>query len=129
MLEVKLSIGDLARQAGVRTSAVRYYESVGLLTPPTRVSGRRVYDAGALDVLRLIQLAKSAGFSVAEIRRLLNGFDRTTPASARWQAMATRKLADVNELIERAEHMRDLLEKLLTCTCVQLAQCVQPRRA
>ena len=127
MLEVKLSIGDLARQAGVRPSALRYYESVGLLSPPTRVNGRRVYDASATDVLRLIQLAKSAGFSVAEIRKLLNGFDRTTPASARWQAMATRKLQDVGELIERAERMRDLLEKLLTCQCVQLAECVRPR--
>jgi MerR family redox-sensitive transcriptional activator SoxR len=129
MLEVKLTIGDLARQAGVRTSALRYYESVGLLAAPTRVNGRRVYDASAADVLRLIQLAKSAGFSMAEIRRLLNGFDRATPASARWQAMATRKLEDVNALIDRAEHMRDLLQKLLTCQCVQLAECVRPRRA
>lgn len=129
MVEVKLSIGDLARQAGVRPSALRYYESVGLLAPPMRVSGRRVYEAGALDVLRLIQLAKGAGFSVAEIRKLLNGFDRTTPASARWQTMAGRKLEDVNALIERAERMRDLLEKLLTCRCVQLAECVRPRRA
>lgn len=127
MLEVKLSIGDLARQAGVRPSALRYYESVGLLAAPTRVSGRRVYDPSAVDVLRLVQLAKSAGFSVAEIRKLLNGFDRTTPASARWQAMATRKLEDVNALIERAERMRDMLEKLLTCKCVQLAECVRPR--
>ncbi|HTD59711.1 MAG TPA: MerR family transcriptional regulator [Gemmatimonadaceae bacterium] len=129
MLEVKLTIGDLARQAGVRTSALRYYESVGLLAPPTRVNGRRVYDASAIDVLKLIQLAKGAGFSMAEIRRLLNGFDRATPASARWQAMATRKLEDVNALIERAEHMRGLLRKLLTCQCVQLAECVRPRRA
>jgi MerR family redox-sensitive transcriptional activator SoxR len=129
MLEVKLTIGDLARQAGVRTSALRYYESVGLLAPPTRVNGRRVYDASAIHVLKLIQLAKSAGFSMAEIRRLLNGFDRATPASARWQAMATRKLEDVNALITRAEHMRDLLQKLLTCQCVQLAECVRPRRA
>ena len=129
MLEVKLTIGDLARQAGVRTSALRYYESVGLLAPPTRVNGRRVYDTSAMDVLKLIRLAKSAGFSMAEIRRLLNGFDRATPASARWQAMATRKLEDVNALIERAEHMRDLLQKLLTCQCVQLAECVRPRRA
>jgi MerR family transcriptional regulator, redox-sensitive transcriptional activator SoxR len=129
MLEVKLSIGDLARQAGVRPSALRYYETVGLLPPPTRVSGRRVYDASAIDVLRLIQLAKGAGFSVAEIRKLLNGFDRGTPASPRWQAMASRKLGDVNALIAHAQRMRDLLEKLLTCQCVQLADCVRPRRA
>jgi MerR family transcriptional regulator, redox-sensitive transcriptional activator SoxR len=126
MLEVKLTIGELARRTGLRTSALRYYESVGLIPRPTRVSGRRMYESSALDSLKLIQLAKSAGFSMAEIRRLLHGFDRMTPASVRWQAMATRKLEDVTALIERAEQMRDLLEKLLTCRCVQLSECVGP---
>jgi MerR family transcriptional regulator, redox-sensitive transcriptional activator SoxR len=126
MLEVKLTIGDVARQAGVRASALRYYESVGLLPSPTRVAGRRMYESSVLDAIRLIQLAKRAGFSVAEIRRLMHGFERTTPASARWQAMATRKLQDVNALIAEAEQMRDVLQKLLTCTCVQLSECVRP---
>lgn len=123
---VGLAIGDVARQAGVRTSALRYYESVGLLGPPRRVSGRRVYSADVLDVLRLVQLAKGAGFTVTEIRRLLHGFDRATPASARWQAMAARKLRDVTELIDRARDMQRVLEALLTCKCVELADCVRP---
>ena len=121
-----LTIGAVARQAQVRTSALRYYESVGLLGSPRRVSGRRVYDADVLVVLRLILLAKGAGFTVAEIRRLLHGFDRTTPASARWQAMAARKLRDVTELIGRARHMQRVLQALLTCECVDLADCVRP---
>jgi MerR family transcriptional regulator, redox-sensitive transcriptional activator SoxR len=123
---VGLTIGAVARQAQVRTSALRYYESVGLLGPPRRVSGRRVYDADVLVVLRLIHLAKGAGFTVAEIRRLLHGFDRTTPASARWQAMAARKLRDVTELIGRARQMQRVLEELLSCKCVDLAECVRP---
>jgi DNA-binding transcriptional MerR regulator len=90
------------------------------------VSGRRVYDADVLVVLRLIHLAKGAGFTMAEIRRLLHGFDRTTPASARWQAMAARKLRDVTELIGRARQMQRVLEALLTCKCVDLAECVRP---
>lgn len=126
MVEVKLSIGEVARRAGLRPSAVRYYEAAGIVPAPTRASGRRVYDASVLDVLKLVQLAKSAGFSMAEIKRLLHGFDRATPASARWQAMATRKLQDVSALIAHAEQMRDLLQKLLTCTCVQLSDCVRP---
>ena len=125
---VGLTIGAVARQAHVRTSALRYYESVGLLGPPRRVSGRRVYDADVLVVLRLVHLAKGAGFTVAEIRRLLHGFDRTTPASARWQAMAARKLRDVTELIGRARRMQHVLEALLTCQCVELADCVRPAR-
>jgi MerR family transcriptional regulator, redox-sensitive transcriptional activator SoxR len=121
-----LTIGDVARQAQVRTSALRYYESVGLLGTPRRLSGRRVYDADVLIVLRLINLAKGAGFTMAEIRRLLHGFDRATPASARWQAMAAQKLRDVTELIGRARHMQRVLEALLTCKCVDLAECVRP---
>ncbi len=121
-----LTIGAVARQAQIWTSALRYYESVGLLGSPRRVSGRRLYDADVLVVLRLIHLAKGAGFTVAEIRLLLHGFDRTTPASARWQAMAERKLRDVTELIDRARHMQRVLEALLTCKCVDLAECVRP---
>jgi MerR family transcriptional regulator, redox-sensitive transcriptional activator SoxR len=123
-----LTIGAVARQAKVRTSTLRFYESVGLLAAPRRVSGRRVYDADVLDVLRLVNLAKGAGFTVAEIRRLLHGFDRATPASARWQAMAARKLRDVTVLIERARGMQQVLEALLTCECVELADCARPPR-
>jgi MerR family transcriptional regulator, redox-sensitive transcriptional activator SoxR len=124
-----LTIGEVARRAGVRPSAVRYYESVGLLDAPRRIGGRRVYDGDVFDALRLVQLAKGAGFTVAEIRRLRHGFDRTTPASARWHAMAARKLSDVLALIDRAQRMRVVLEALLTCECVELADCVRSPRA
>jgi MerR family redox-sensitive transcriptional activator SoxR len=123
-----LTIGAVARQAAVRTSALRYYESVGLLRPPRRVSGRRVYDAEVLDILRLVKLAQGAGFTVAEVRRLLHGFDRTTPASQRWRAMAAAKLRDIKLLIDRAHEMQRVLEALMTCKCTDLAECVRPAR-
>jgi MerR family redox-sensitive transcriptional activator SoxR len=122
-----LSIGEVARQAGVRPSALRYYESVGLLSPARRVAGRRMYDAASLDALRVIHLAKDAGFTVAEIRRLLHGFDGATAASARWQSLATRKLRDITALIARARRMQRVLEGLLTCECTELEECVRPR--
>lgn len=114
---VGLSIGEVARQAGVRASALRYYESVGLLPPARRVAGRRVYDAASLDALRVIHLAKDAGFTVADIRRLFHGFDSATAASARWQSLATRKLHDITALIARARRMQQVLEGLLSCEC------------
>lgn len=124
----ELTIGAVARQAAVRTSALRYYESVGLLRAPRRVSGRRVYDADVLGILRLVKLAQGAGFTVAEIRHLLHGFNRTTPASERWQAMAAGKLRDVKLLIDRAHEMQRVLEALMTCKCTDLADCVRPAR-
>lgn len=119
------SIGQVATQAGIRTSKIRYYESVGLLSAAPRVSGRRAYQREILDTLRLIQFAQDAGFSIDEIRHVLDGFDRRTPASVRWQTMAKRKLEDVQALMDRAQRMQRILEALLTCKCIQLSECAR----
>jgi MerR family redox-sensitive transcriptional activator SoxR len=124
-----LSIGVVAQRAGLRVSAIRFYESAGLIEPARRVSGRRVYDRGVFESIALVRLAQEAGFTVAEIRELLSGFESATPASTRWQALARRKLIDVAERIERAQRMKDLLERLLRCRCETLGQCVQKRVA
>jgi MerR family transcriptional regulator, redox-sensitive transcriptional activator SoxR len=124
----ELTIGQVAKQLGVRTSKIRYYETVGLLSAPSRVSGRRVYERDTMDTLRLIQFAQDAGFTIAEIRHVLRGFDRDTPASARWQKVARAKLEDVARLIERAEQMQHILESLLSCECVQLSECARQCR-
>ncbi len=125
--EANLTIGQVARQAGVSASALRYYESVGLIDAPRRRSGRRAYDDQVFDALRIVRLAGDAGFTLAEIRRLLHGFEPETPASRRWHALAERKLREVNALIERAERMQRLLESLLHCECRDLAECVRPQ--
>ena len=124
-----LSIGAIAKRAGLRVSAIRYYESVGLIAPARRVSGRRVYDEGVFSSIALVQLAQAAGFTLREARVLVSGFDRGTPASARWQTMARQKLADVQRRIEQAERMKQLLERLLQCRCETLEECVRARSA
>ena len=125
----RLPIGAVAKRAGLRVSALRYYEQAGLISPAQRVGGRRVYDDGVFSSIALVQLAQEAGFTVAETRMLISGFGRGTPASARWQAMARRKLVDVARRIEQAERMKGLLERLLHCRCETLDQCVQSRSA
>ena len=84
----ELAIGEVARRAGIRPSALRYYESIGLLPVPIRVSGRRRYDERTVQLLRVVQLAQQAGFTVAEIQTLLHGYAPETPPAARWRPLA-----------------------------------------
>lgn len=119
----ELSIGQVARAAGMRTSALRYYESVGLLPPPRRVSGQRRYDPAVLQTLALIQMAQHIGFSIPEMRALLHGFAPDTTPSERWQSMATQKLTEIDALIRHAQQVKALLEQVLDCQCATLNDC------
>ena len=92
-----MTIGQVVRQSGIPASTLRYYERIGLLPAPRRVSGQRRYDPDALKCLAWIQLAQRAGFKITEIKKLLYGFQRSTSRSDRWRTMATRKLAAAEE--------------------------------
>lgn len=123
MLTSTLTIGEVARRAGLRPSALRYYEELGLLDAPQRAGKHRRYEPGIFQRLAVIQLAQRAGFTIAEIGVLLNGFAPDTPAADRWQALATRKLAEVEEQLRRGEEMRRLLLASLRCGCLALDEC------
>ena len=121
-----LTIGEVAQRAGIRTSAIRYYESVDILPAPLRINGRRRYDSRVFDRLAIIQMAQQAGFTVSEIRALFNGFAADTPAAERWQALARQKLVEVDALLLRTQAMKQLLEeKLLRCRCLTLDECAR----
>jgi MerR family redox-sensitive transcriptional activator SoxR len=124
---VALNIGELARQAGLQTSAIRYYESIGLMPPPPRASGWRRYDPGAIDRLRVIKAAREVGFSIGEISMLLNGFPQGTAPSKRWRKLAARKLPEMDELIARATALRDLVQAGLNCTCGEIEMCISSK--
>lgn len=119
----ELTIGEVARRAGVRTSALRYYESIGLLPAPRRVNGRRRYDTGTIQLLAVLQLAQRAGFSIAEMQTLLHGFQPDTPPAARWQALASKKIAELDAQIQRAEQMKHILHTALQCGCLRIEDC------
>jgi MerR family redox-sensitive transcriptional activator SoxR len=120
----ELTISEIAKQAGIRASAIRYYESVGLLPLPKRVSGQRRYQADVLRRLAFIQAAQAVGFSVVEMQTLLQELDGDDPLSIRWQNLAQQKLLEVNALIQRAQSMKRMLENGLHCSCSDLEQCI-----
>ncbi len=119
-----VTIGEVARMTGVRPSALRYYESVRVLPAPGRVNGRRRYEAGELEVLKVVRFARGPGFSVAEIRTFLHGFPEGTPPSERWRWLAREKLPDVEALIERALGTKRVLERGLACGCERVEDCI-----
>jgi MerR family transcriptional regulator, redox-sensitive transcriptional activator SoxR len=121
----EMSIGQVARQVGIRASAIRYYEQAGLLPTPRRRSGQRRYGPAIVDRLALIEFAQQAGFTISEIRTLFEGFEEETPMSLRWQTLAREKLVEVDALIERAERMRHLLDQALTCGCLRPEDCAR----
>lgn len=118
-----MSIGDVARQTGIRPSAIRYYESVGVLPEPPRVAGQRRYGTEVLNRLSVVRMAKDAGLTVAEIVRLFHGFEPSTGAPDRWRALAEQKMIEIDEVIARAERMRHLLSASLRCACLTLDDC------
>jgi MerR family redox-sensitive transcriptional activator SoxR len=119
----ELSIGEVAREAGVPASTLRYYEKAGLLPTPPRRSGQRRYTEAVLGRISLIRLAREAGFTIGETRVFLSGFSEQTPPAARWRALAARKLEEVNALMERAQRMKSLLETSFQCRCPRLEDC------
>ncbi|MGF1471295.1 MAG: MerR family transcriptional regulator [Rubrobacteraceae bacterium] len=120
-----LTIGEVARRADVSASAIRYYEEVGLLGEPERIGGKRRYDEGVLLSLALIGGAKRAGFTLDKIRTLLHGFPAGTQATERWQALASEKLAEVEEAITQLRGTKELLEEALRCECASLDECAR----
>src|SRR5215475_4169101 len=94
-----LTIGEVARRAGIQSSAIRYYERVQVLPAPERINGRRRYDAGVLRRLAVIQLAQEAGFSMSQIRLLFNNPEGDVTLATRWQSHIHQKLAEVEALI------------------------------
>ena len=75
--------------------------------------------------LALIDLAKSAGFTIAEIKKLLSGFTRRTPPGVRWRALAAQKLVELDRRIEEAERMKRVLKVVTRCECPSFADCAR----
>jgi MerR family redox-sensitive transcriptional activator SoxR len=119
-----LSIGEVARQAGLRPSAVRYYERRGLLPVPKRVNGRRRYSPTIVQRLTIIQFAQQAGFTLEEIRSLFRIQEAVGLDAEHWRQAAHQKLAQLDAWIEQLQRMKGMLERGSMCACRQIEECV-----
>ncbi|SRR5581483_1724358 len=110
MAEELLTIGEVAKQAGVATSTIRYYEREGLLAPDARQSGQRRFRDATLRRLVFIGMLQDAGLALDDIGGILNAVD-----VAEWKAIAKRRLDALDEEIARKQEARELLAAALQC--------------
>ena len=115
-----LTIGELARRTGVTASALRYYEELGLLPAPARISGQRRYPESAARIIGMILLYSDAGFTLAEQKTLMASREDTC---GEWRRLARRKLAELDEQIARAQAARDAIRHGLRCPHEDITQC------
>jgi len=118
-----LAISDVARVFGLRTSAIRYYEQIGILPPPMRKNGQRRYDNSALFRLAVVQRARETGFTLEEIRELFFGFPPGTRPPKRWHQLSQRKIAELRDRMKRLKDMEALLKGVENCRCNALDEC------
>jgi len=117
----QLAIGEVAERAGMTASRIRYYESRGLLSQPERQAGKRRYGEDVLRRLEIIDAAQRVGFTLEEIRSLFGTRDQ--PAHERLRQLATMKLPELEELIERATTVRRMLKICSVCKCQSIEDC------
>lgn len=115
-----LTIGEVARQAGIAATTLRYYEQIGLVPAPERHGGQRRYDDSILARLEVIGLCKSAGFSLDEIALL---FADDAPGRPVSRALAESKLAEIDARMASLARARSVIEWGMRCTCPSIDAC------
>ncbi len=119
-----LSIGDLADRTGLAVSAIRYYETKGLIAPERNAGGQRRFMRSDIRRLSFIMIAQQFGFSLpqieAELRQLPNS---RPPNKTDWARISTRFRDVLNAKIETLERLRDNLDGCIGCGCLSLDSC------
>ena len=115
-----LTIGEVANRTGVTTSALRYYDELGLVRPARRVSGQRRYQGDAVATVAAVRFLQEAGFTLAETKRFLASRKR---AAGAWRSLAVRKCDELRQRIARDEAARQALEHALACPKEDLLAC------
>jgi MerR family redox-sensitive transcriptional activator SoxR len=119
MADDLLTIGELAARTGVTTSALRYYEELGLVRPATRDSGRRRYKLSAVERVGVVLLLQQVGFTLREVGRLVG----TRTSTRVWRQLASQKLADLDRQITKAQAARHAIDHAIQCPHESILDC------
>ena len=119
-----LTIGEPAERSGVAPSALRYYETQGLIRSTRTTGNQRRYQRSTLRRLAFIRSAQRVGLSLEEITDALDTLPGgRAPTTADWTRLSASWRGRINEQIERLERLRDRLDSCIGCGCLSLNRC------
>ena len=119
-----MTIGDLAERTGLSVSAIRFYETKGLVTPARNAGGQRRYLRSDIRRLSFVLVAQQLGFSIEDIRSALSSLpEGRTPTQKDWEKISRAFHAKLEERIQRMTRLRDYLDGCIGCGCLSLKKC------
>lgn len=119
-----LTIGDLAERTGLAVSAIRFYETHGIVRPLRNAGGHRRFGRSDLRRLSFAMIAQRLGFPLSEIAAHMAGLpDDRAPDKAAWEAIATGFRARIAERIAALQSLSDKLDGCIGCGCLSLDRC------
>lgn len=119
-----LPIGLLAKRSGVAASALRFYETQGLIKSTRSPAGRRVFTRDVLRRVAFIRVAQSIGLTLEEVRAALNGLpNQRTPTRSDWVRLSAAWRPVLDHRIECMMRLRDKLSSCIGCGCLSLKTC------
>jgi MerR family redox-sensitive transcriptional activator SoxR len=119
-----IAIGDFARRAGVKASALRFYETEGLIASARSAGGRRYYPKAELRRVAFIRAAQAVGLSLDDIKSALASLpEKRTPTKADWERLSKSWRPLLDEKIAAMTRLRDTLDNCIGCGCLSLKSC------
>ncbi|MEV0385699.1 MerR family transcriptional regulator [Nonomuraea sp. NPDC050643] len=119
-MDEQLTIGELATRTGVATSALRYWEELGLFPAPARISGQRRYPPSAVELVGVVVLLREVGFTLREIKAFIAS---RSPAGDGWRELYQRKLTELDQRIAQAQVARTVIAHGLACPHQDIFEC------
>ncbi|TWP34570.1 redox-sensitive transcriptional activator SoxR [Leekyejoonella antrihumi] len=119
-----LAVGEVAQRSGFAASAIRYYESEGLIHATRNSGGQRRFERAVLRRLAFIRAASNVGLTLDEIRSEMDALpDQRTPTKADWQRLSRHWRGRLDEQIAALTKLREGLDSCIGCGCLSLQRC------
>lgn len=131
-----MNISDVAERSGLPAKTIRYYEDIGLISPPRDANGYRAFRESDLHKLAFLGRARALGFKVEDCRKLLGLYENEARSSSEVKALAKQHLDEIQRKITDLSEMRETLAHLVDCCagdnrpdCPILASLAQEQRS